>query len=177
MIETNRLILREWEKTDLEPFANLNACNHVCKFLPTTLSKLESNSLATKIITDLDKYGFGLFAIKRKDTKTFIGFTGLNIPGFWAHFMPAVEIGWRLAYNHWGQGFATEAAIAVRNYAFNELKLKELASFTTIHNHRSEKIMQKIGMTHNEADNFNHPKLPKSHPLSPHILYRIKPTS
>lgn len=91
--------------------------------------------------------------------------------------MPSVEIAWKLAYNHWGQGFATEAAIAVRNYAFNKLQLKELVSFTTIHNHRSEKIMQKIGMTHNKIDNFNHPKLPISHLLSPHILYRLKPTS
>ena len=102
ILETKRLILRTWQQEDLNPFASLNACEHVCKFMPHILNESESNALGKKIISHFDKYGFGLFAVERKDTQEFIGFTGLNIPDFSASFMPATEIGWRLAHEHWG---------------------------------------------------------------------------
>ncbi|MDA0782477.1 MAG: GNAT family N-acetyltransferase [Proteobacteria bacterium] len=172
MLKTERLILRNWKEEDLEPFAALNACEYVCEFLPKILSKEESNSLAKKIITHFEQHGFGLFAVERKDTGEFIGFAGLSIPGFDAHFTPATEIGWRLAYEHWGFGFATEAAIVVRDSAFDELDLKELVSFTTKNNKASRRVMEKIGMTHDEADDFDHPNLKDGHPLKPHVLYR-----
>jgi len=174
MIETDRLILRKWQDSDLEPFAALNSCEHVCEFLPNILSIEESNVLARKIISHFDKHGFGLFAVERKDTGEFIGFTGLSIPSFKADFMPAVEIGWRLAFSAWGQGFATEAAIAARNYAFNELGLQEIVSFTTKGNERSIKIMKKIGMTYDPKGDFDHPALEDGHPLLPHVLYSLK---
>ena len=173
MIETERLILRRWKEEDLEPFAVLNANSKVCEFLPKTLTKKESDDLAAKIKTHFDKHGFGLFAIERKDSGAFIGFAGISVPGFEAHFMPAVEIGWRLDFPHWGKGFATESAKAVRDYAFDTLNLKELVSFTTVENKASRRVMEKIGMTHNQADDFDHPALPEGHALKPHVLYRL----
>jgi 3-dehydroquinate dehydratase/shikimate dehydrogenase len=174
MIRTKRLVLRTWQQTDLEPFARLNACEHVCEFLPKVLTKSESDDLAARIMAHFDKHGFGLMAVEYHDTGAFIGFTGLSIPTFNAHFMPAVEIGWRLAYAYWGKGIATEAAMAVRDYAFGELGLNELVSFTTRANIASRRVMEKIGMTHDEADDFHHPNLSKSHPLGPHVLYRLR---
>lgn len=174
MIETQRLILRKWHQQDLEPFADLSACEHVCRFLAKRLSRDESDALAARIITHFEQHGFGLFAVEEKDSRQFIGFTGLSIPGFEAHFMPAVEIGWRLSYANWGKGFATEAAIATRDYAFDTLGLQELVSFTAQDNKASRRVMEKTGMTHDEADDFDHPALPNGHPLQRHVLYRIK---
>lgn len=152
----------------------MNTCKNVCEFLPKTLSVKESDALAEKIIEHFAKHNFGLFAVEKKDTAEFIGFTGLSIPDFEAHFMPSVEIGWRLAHKYWGQGFATEAAISVRDYAFDILKLEEIVSFTVIDNKASRRIMEKIGMICSEDDNFNHPKLPDGHPLQSHVLYKLK---
>ena len=174
LIQTHRLILRKWKEEDLVPFAKLNACNHVCQFLPKTLSKKESDELATRIRSHFNKHGFGLFAVERKDNKQFVGFTGLSIPGFEAHFMPAVEIGWRLSYKNWGKGLATEAALAVRDYAFNKLNLDEIVSFTTDKNIASRRVMEKIGMNHSIEDDFDHPSLPVGHRLNRHVLYRLK---
>lgn len=173
IITTDRLILRRWRFSDLESFAELNSCEHVCEFLPKILIKQESDILAQKIINHFDKYGFGLFAVENKDDGNFMGFTGLNTPAFDAHFMPAIEIGWRLSYKYWGCGFATEAAIAVRDYAFKELNLNEIVSFTTEQNIRSRRVMEKIGMTYNPREDFDHPVLSKNHPLRRHVLYRI----
>ena len=174
LIQTRRLILRKWKEEDLVPFAKLNACKHVCEFLPKTLSKKESDELAARIISHFDKHGFGLFAVERKDNNHFIGFTGLSIPGFEAHFMPAIEIGWRLSYENWGQGFATEVAMVVRDYAFDTLGLDEIVSFTTERNMASRRVMEKIGMNHNIEDDFDHPSLPAGHRLSRHVLYRLE---
>ena len=114
-----------------------------------------------------------MYAIEKKDTNEFIGFTGLFVPSFNAHFTPAIEIGWRIDSKHWGQGFAPEAAKKVIEYAFSELNLKEIVSFTSKINLNSIKVMQKIGMTNNPKDNFMHPMLDNSHPLCGHVLYKI----
>jgi RimJ/RimL family protein N-acetyltransferase len=172
-LQTNRLILREWTGSDFAPFAKLNACHHVCEFLPKTLTREESDALANHIIRHAQQHGFGPYAVQTKDTEEFIGFTGLSIPRFEAPFMPAVEIGWRLAYPYWGKGYATEAAKAVLEHGFNHLGLREIVSFTVPGNHRSRHVMAKIGMTHHEADDFDHPKLPEGHTLRRHVLYRI----
>lgn len=174
MISTDRLILRHWQLSDLAPFSVLNASAKVCEYFPKTLTKEESDQLANNIIRHFDKHGFGLYAVELKSTKEFIGFTGLNIPSFSAPFMPSIEIGWRLSDKHWGKGYATEAAHAVLNYGFSNLKLKEIVSFTVPHNQRSLRVMQKLGMTHNSQDDFHHPKVPQGHILSKHVLYRIK---
>jgi RimJ/RimL family protein N-acetyltransferase len=173
MIETDRLILRKWEKNDLEPFSSLNSCKHVSEFLPKPLNKEESDALAKEIMARFEKHGFGLFAVEKKDTAEFIGFNGLNIPGFNAPFMPAIEIGWRLSYENWGKGLATEAARAIINYAFTQLNLYEIVSFTVPANRRSRSVMEKIGMTYNQQDDFNHPNLSDDDPLKRHVLYRL----
>jgi RimJ/RimL family protein N-acetyltransferase len=174
MITTDRLILRKWRQADLEVFAELNSCPQVCEFLTKQLTRLESDELARKIIAHFKDHGFGLFAVERVDTGEFIGFTGLSIPSFDAHFMPAVEIGWSLGFEHWGNGFATEAARAVVNYAFEKLQLQEIVSFTTAYNIQSRRVMDKIGMTHDANGDFDHPSLDESHPLKAHVLYRLK---
>ena len=172
MIETDRLRLREWRKADLQPFAELNACEHVCEFLPKTLNATESNEMAGRIADHFVKHGFGLYAVELRAGNEFIGFTGLNTPSFEAHFMPAVEIGWRLAYSHWGRGYATEAGRAVLDHAFRTLKLSEIVSFTVPDNIRSRRVMEKIGLRHDEQGDFDHPGFPNGHRLRRHVLYR-----
>lgn len=172
-IETERLLLRDWTDADAEPFARLNADPRVMEFFPKALGRAESDKLMAGIRENLARKGFGLYAVETKDGGAFIGFTGLAVPGFDAPFMPAIEIGWRLARESWGSGYATEAAGAVIDHAFGRLGLDALVSFTTEWNRRSRRVMEKIGMTRDPADDFVHPKLPPGHKLAPHVLYRI----
>ena len=126
-----------------------------------------------RINSHFEKYGYTLYATERKDSGEFIGFIGLFTPEFESHFTPTTEIGWRLSSKHWGQGFATEGAKAVLDYAFRELKMPEVVSFTTAGNAKSIRVMQKIGLQHNESDDFDHPNLDDESPLKPHVLYRL----
>tara|TARA_E500000318_G_scaffold102043_1_gene106068 strand:- start:8045 stop:8584 length:540 start_codon:yes stop_codon:yes gene_type:complete len=174
MIETERLTLRRWRETDREPFAALNASAEVCEFLPKQLTREESDAFADRIDAHFEERGFGLFAVERKDSGAFIGFTGLSVPRFEAPFMPAVEIGWRLGHAHWGAGFATEAARAALAHAFGPLGLEEIVSFTVPANLRSRGVMKKIGLHHDPADDFDHPMLEPGDPLRQHVLYRIR---
>lgn len=172
ILYTERLILRSWQLSDLPLFADINADERVCEYLPTTLTRAESDALAQKIIAHFDEHGFGLWAVEEKGGAPFIGFVGLSIPGFEAHFTPCVEIGWRLAFAYWGKGYATEAAKKVMEYGFNELLLDEIVSFTTKSNQRSRAVMERLGMTYSKEDDFDFPTLDASHPLLPHVLYR-----
>jgi RimJ/RimL family protein N-acetyltransferase len=146
------------------------------EFMPATLCAQESDMLIARIEDHFEMHGFGLFAAELKETGTFIGFVGLSVPSFEAPFMPAVEIGWRIGFDHWGNGLATEGAQAVVNYAFETLKLPGLVSFTVPQNIRSRRVMEKIGMTHDPADDFDHPRLVAGHPLQRHVLYRLNAT-
>lgn len=172
-IRTKRLILRQWCDEDLEPFARLNADAKVMEFFPSTLSRKESDDLSKIISNKLKRQSWGLWAVNVPHIANFIGFIGLTEPSFKAHFTPAVEIGWRLAFEHWGKGYATEGAKAVLEYGFQKLMLNQIVSFTATQNTRSQRIMEKIGMHHNPKDDFDHPKLPKGHPLRRHVLYRL----
>jgi RimJ/RimL family protein N-acetyltransferase len=174
IIETERLILRTWEDKDIEPMAAIDQDPKVCEYLPGIGNRAATEAGIQRIIKHYAEHGFSLYAVELKTTHEFIGFLGLMIPSFEAHFTPAVEIGWRLASHHWGHGFATEGAKAVLKYAFNQLKLKEIVSFTVPANIRSIRVMEKIGMNRDLSGNFHHPKLPLNHPLSLHVLYRIK---
>lgn len=175
MLTTARLVLRRWRATDREPFQAMNADRRVMEFFPAVLTPEESDAGIARVERHFDRHGFGLYAAELAATETFIGFIGLNIPAFEAPFMPAVEIGWRVAYDYWGLGLATEGAQAVVHHAFEELKLPSLVSFTTTANHRSRRVMEKIGMVHDPAGDFDHPHLPQNHPLRRHVLYRIYP--
>ena len=173
MITTERLILRPWTPEDFEPFAKLNADPRVREYFPSVLSTEESNAQAAKISLFIQENGWGLWAVSVPGVAKFIGFIGLSQVSFTAPFTPAVEVGWRLAHEHWGKGYATEGAMAALKYGFETLKLKEIVSFTSVENRASRAVMEKIGMTHDGADDFDHPLLPEGHLLRRHVLYKI----
>ena len=172
-LTTERLILRRWRSSDREPFRLLNADARVMEYFPALLAPQESDQAMVRIERHFEQHGFGLYAAELIDTQAFIGFIGLSVPAFDAPFMPAVEIGWRLAHQYWGKGLATEGAGAMIQNAFDDLKLNRLVSFTSAANLRSRRVMEKIGMARDAAADFEHPLLPEGHPPRPHVLYRI----
>jgi RimJ/RimL family protein N-acetyltransferase len=143
------------------------------EYLGEPLSRQESNEAVDRIEAHFRTRGFGLCAAELTETGEFIGFIGLAVPTFEATFIPCVEIGWRLAVEYWDKGLAIEGAREVVRYAFEELKLPELVSMTTVGNMRSRRVMEKFGMTRDPAEDFDHPKLPAGHPLRRHVLYRL----
>ena len=151
----------------------MNADLRVMKFFPKCLTREESDQLAERIEAAISQRGFGLYAVERRSSSEFIGFVGLSEPSFTAPFTPCIEIGWRLAFQHWGEGLGTDAARTVREHAFQELGIFGLVSFTAAANVASRRVMEKLGMTHDEADDFDHPALPEGDPLQRHVLYRI----
>ena len=173
-LRTERLRLRAWRDEDRGPFAELNADPRVVRYLPGPLSRTQSDELADRLSTDLNSWGFGLWAVQRTDARAtpFIGFIGLTVPRFEARFTPCVEIGWRLDADHWGEGLATEGATEALRFGFEEVGLDEVVSFTTVDNAASLRVMEKIGLVHDESADFDHPALPADHPLRPHVLYR-----
>ena len=173
ILDTNRLILRQWLVSDREPFVRLNADPRVMEFFPALLAPEESISMIDRIEAHFEVHGFGLYAAELRQDHTFIGFIGLNIPTFDAPFTPCVEIGWRLAAEYWGQGLATEGARAITEHGFQQLGLREVVAFTVPANLRSRRVMEKLGMKHDSADDFDHPQLPSDHPLRRHVLYRL----
>jgi len=173
MLRTDRLLLRRWRDSDREPFAAINADPRVMEFFPATLTRAQSDELAERIERELEERSFGLWAVEVPEVVEFAGFVGLEVPSFESHFTPCVEVGWRLAAEHWGRGYASEAARAAVRFGFERLGLKEIVSFTARTNLRSRRVMERIGMTHRSADDFDHPGLPPGHPLRPHVLYRI----
>jgi len=174
ILTTDRLILRRWRESDREPFSGMNSDPRVMEFFPALLSRQESEAMVDRIEAHFDAHGFGLWAAELRQVKSLVGFIGLNVPSFEAHFTPWVEIGWRLAADHWGQGLATEGANAVVRYSFEKLGLGELVSFTAPANVASRRVMEKLGMTYDPADDFDHPRLPEGHPLRRHVLYRLR---
>jgi len=173
-LRTERLILRPWRDSDRAPFAQMNDDPDVMRYFPAMLTAEESKRLVERIQTHFDDHGYGLWAVEVIGGPEFIGYCGLLQVGFEAPFAPAVEIGWRLAREHWDKGYATEAARAVLTYGFDKLGLDEIVSFTAPSNKRSVRVMERIGMTRDPADDFDHPALSLGHPLRRHALYRIK---
>ncbi len=170
-MRTQRLLLRRWRDSDREPFAALGADSAVMEHFPSMLTRAESDALVERIEAGFDEHGYGLWAVEAEGA--FVGFVGLQWVSFEAHFTPALEIGWRLARPAWGHGYATEAAVAARDFAFTEAGLDEIVSFTTSRNLRSQAVMRRIGLAHDPADDFDHPKLPADHPMVRHVLYRL----
>lgn len=174
MLKTQRLIFRRWQDSDCQPFAQMNSDVEVMKYFPALLSPEESNALIERIERHHEVHGFGLWAVEEQATGTFIGCIGLLVPKFQAHFTPTVEVGWRLAKDFWGKGYATEGAKEVIKYGFEVIGLKEIVSFTALSNQRSIAVMKRLGMTRQQSDDFDHPKLPQGHPLQRHVLYRLQ---
>lgn len=171
-LRTERLVLRQWEDEDLLPFVALNADPAVMEHFPAPLTAEQSADLVGRQRALLDAGQPGLFAVALAGTDEFLGFVGLAVPTFIAPFTPCTEIGWRLARSAWGAGYATEAARAVLEHGFTTLGLTEIVAFTTRANQRSRAVMERLGMTHDPADDFEHPALPLGDPLRPHVLYR-----
>jgi RimJ/RimL family protein N-acetyltransferase len=171
-IVTARLRLRRWRPEDRAPFAALNADPRVMEHFPKCLDRAESDAMADRIEAHFAKHGFGPWAVEVKDGASFVGYIGLAVPRFDAHFMPAVEIGWRLAFEAWGKGYATEGARAVLSFARDILRLPEIVSYTAPSNLRSIRVMENIGLQRNARDDFDHPLVPEGHPLRRHVLYR-----
>jgi RimJ/RimL family protein N-acetyltransferase len=171
-IRTERLVLRRWRETDREPFAALNADAETMRYFPGTLDRAASDALVDVIESRFVHRGYGLWALEIATTGDFIGFTGLNepipdgIPG-----AGGVEIGWRLARHSWHQGYATEAARAALDVAFNGVALAEIWSFTAVLNEPSQAVMRRIGLT--EFALFDHPRIPVGHPLRPHVMFHL----
>jgi RimJ/RimL family protein N-acetyltransferase len=174
VLNTDRLILRTWQDEDLIPFFAINQDPLVMEFMPALLTKAQADTFIQSMKEHFNQHGFGLYACVLRETNELIGFVGLNIPNFETHFTPCVEVGWRLSSQHWGKGYATEAAMVAMEDGFLNHQLNEIVSFTVPLNVRSRRVMEKLGMKNNSKDDFNHPKLPLEHPLSLHVLYRIK---
>lgn len=177
MVDTPRLLLRQWTDADVEPFARLGADPEVMRYFPATMSRAESAALVDRMRQRIDRDGWGLWAVEVRDggplDGRMIGFTGLVLQTFAAHFTPAVEIGWRLSRDAWGHGYASEAARAVLAEGFGPIGLDEIVSMAAVENTRSRAVMERIGMHRAAHDDFEHPALMHGHPLRRHVLYRI----
>ncbi len=171
-LRTDRLLLRPWRESDLEPFAALNADPAVMEHFPKPLDRAESDAFVGRIRAHFERHGFGFWAVEAPGIAELVGLVGLAVPTFEAHFMPCVEIGWRLARPYWGKGYAGEAAHASLDFGFEQLGLDEIVSFTAKDNLRSQAVMQRLGMTSSPVDDFDHPNVPEGHRLRRHVLYR-----
>lgn len=171
-LRTDRLLLRRWREDDRAAFAAMNADPAVMEFFVGLQSREESDELVDRIERSFEDNGFGLWAVEVPGVAPFIGFVGLMIPPFEAHFTPAVEVGWRLAAEFWHAGYATEGATAALAFGFTEAGLDAVVSFTTHNNLPSRRVMERIDMTHDPGDDFVHPRIAADHPLQPFVLYR-----
>jgi RimJ/RimL family protein N-acetyltransferase len=172
-LRTDRVLLRAWEPEDREPFATLNADPEVVEFLPGPLDRAASDALAARFEAHWHREGFGLWAVEVPGRAPFVGFVGLSRAVFEAPFTPAVEVGWRLARGAWGHGYATEGAEAALRFGFEDVGLEEIVSFTTGRNVRSRRVMERLRMRRDPADDFDHPGVDAASPLRHHVLYRL----
>jgi RimJ/RimL family protein N-acetyltransferase len=172
-LSSERLRLRRWREEDREAFAAMNADARVMEFFRSPLSRAESDAMADRIARHFGEHGFGLWAVEIPGVVPFVGFAGLAVARFSAPFTPCVEVGWRLAFAHWGHGYATEAARLALSYGFRTVGLSEVVSFTSTVNQRSRAVMERLGMHRDPVEDFDYPSFPEGHPLRRHALYRL----
>jgi RimJ/RimL family protein N-acetyltransferase len=176
-LETERLIIREWEPHDRDAYAAIVMDPEVRRFYFDVPTRDEVEAMIDRFIEFGRRDGFGLLAVERKSDGAMLGDVGLVPVGMEIRGKPPVEIGWLLGKQYWGNGYAPEAAQAWIDHAFNVLGFNEVVAWTTVTNLPSQRVMQKLGMRTSPEDNFVHPKSPPGHPLGPHVLYRIsRPT-
>ena len=173
-IRTQRVLLRNWKPSDLIPFAELNSDPRVTAFLRGPMSREESDAMVDRLQAHIHEHGFGFLALEIPGRTPFAGFVGLARAEFESDFTPCIQIAWRLLPAHWGHGYATEAARACLDHAFGPLGEKDVVSFAWENNHRSRKVMERLNMTHDPAEDFLHPRLAPEHPLRRHVLYRLR---
>jgi ribosomal-protein-alanine N-acetyltransferase len=167
------LLLRPFAARDLEAFAAINADPRVREFFPSVLNRAESDATGARYIEHWARCGFGRWSIEVPGVTHFAGIVGMEHTPFTAPFTPAVEIGWRLAHDYWGLGYATEAARAGCEFGFDTLGLAGIVSFTVPSNTSSRRVMERLGMVRSASEDFDHPLLPVGHPLTRHVLYRL----
>ena len=172
-LHTNRLLLRRWQEDDLAPFAALNSDPVAMEHFPGLMTEAQTESMIEGMEAHFEEHGYGLWALELNLTKNFIGFTGLSTPGFEAAFTPAVEVGWRLFPKYWDSGYATEASREAIRFGFEVAGLEQIVSFTVPANRRSCRVMERIGMTHDPEDDFDHPSLENGSPLKRQVLYKM----
>jgi len=172
-LETERLILRQWQERDLAPFAELTADPLVMQYFPSVLTRVESDELVRKLKNHIEQYGWGFWAVELKATGECIGLVGMIHQSGDMPNAPFVEIGWRLSSNHWRKGYTLEAAQATLDFAFKTVGLNAVYSITTLDNLPSIGVMEKLGMVNQQQD-FNHPALSVDHPMARHCLYKIE---
>jgi RimJ/RimL family protein N-acetyltransferase len=175
MIETARLLLRPWRDADLPAFAALNADPEVRRWWSAgTLTEVDSDAQACELRRHIEDNGFGFWAVEVPGVSPFIGFVGLQNEGDDMPFAPAVEAGWRLARAHWGRGYAVEAARAAFRDGFERLGLDEIVAYAVEGNMPSRRVMERLGMHHDQRDDFDHPRRAPDDPLKRHVLYRLR---
>ena len=172
-IVTERLVLRPFTDVDRPPFAELNAHPLVVESLGESPSRAESDALVDRFSEEMAREGWGLWAVEVAGGQPFVGMVGLHRVNAALPCAPAVEVGWRLHPDHWGHGYATEAAAASLRFGFDEAQLDEIVAFTTTRNTRSQAVMERIGMGRDPSGDFDHPRLPDGSPLRRHVLYRV----
>lgn len=175
-VETPRIRLRSWSHDDIEPWARLNADPKVMEFFLRTYDRDESVATAQLMQIDLEHNRYGWFVAEVKGKLPFAGVIALQEIPFQTRFTPAYEVGWRFLPEAWGNGYATESAAAAIDYAFGTLGWHEVVAMTAKINLRSQRVMQRLGMTYDPRDDFEHPKIPEGHRLRPHVLYRMART-
>ena len=171
-LRTERLLLRRWRPEDHAPHAAMNADPRVMEYFPATRTREESDRSIALMEEHFAQHGFGLWALEVPGVTPFAGIVGLNVMSIDVPFLPALEVGWRLAFEHWGRGYATEAARASVEYAFGR-GYDEVVAVTAVQNLRSRRVMEKLGMTCDPAENFEHPSVPEGSHLREHVLYRL----
>ena len=172
-IRSSRLLLRPWKQEDLEPLFAMSNDARVMEFFPSFHTREDCEAMLARMINHHQEHGFGYWAVEIPGITSFAGLLGLAVPRFDAHFTPCVEVGWRLMAKHWGRGYATEGALAALRVGFEHIGLPEIISMTAVINTRSQRVMQKLGMTCNRDEDFDHPFVPVGHRLQPHVLFRL----
>jgi RimJ/RimL family protein N-acetyltransferase len=176
-LSSGRVCLRRWRDEDREAFAAMNADVRVMEFFRSCLTRTESDAMVDRIEAHFREHGFGLWAIEVPGVADFVGFAGLAWARFNAPFTPCIEVGWRLGFEHWGKGYATEAAGSALGYGFGALALSDVVAFTSVANHRSWAVMERLGMRRDPAEDFDYSSFPVGHPLRKHVLYRLSADS
>jgi len=173
MLETKRLLIRQWQDQDIEEFTALNRDPEVMEFFPNLMSESEVRSMVSRCRESIEERGWGFSAVEERASGRFIGMVGIHETPFELPFGLRIEVGWRLAKAYWGKGYAGEAALACLDYAFNTLSVDAVCAFTPTHNLRSRRVMDKLGMTDLHKP-FIHPRFEAGQPLAEHVLYAIK---
>jgi RimJ/RimL family protein N-acetyltransferase len=171
-LHTKRCVLRPWQDRDLAPWCAMNADADVRRYFSNIATEEQARGEAQRCSDAIAQRGWGMWALEVPGVFPFAGFVGLAVPRYDAPWIPAVEIGWRLMRSAWGKGLATEAAQAALDFGFSRLALPEIVAITAPSNTPSRRVMDRLGLVHDEAGDFDHPRIEAGHPLQRQVLYR-----